>query len=56
MMVKNGLAQATLVKANYFLEQLTPAIGARPIHEIEPFEVLAPLERLEAMVLISIES
>lgn len=48
MMVKNGLAQATLVKANYFLEQLTPAIGKRPIHEIEPFEVLAPLKRLEA--------
>ncbi len=48
MMVKNGLAQATLVKANYFLEQLTPSIGNRPIHEIEPFEVLAPLKRLEA--------
>lgn len=48
MMVKNGLAEATLVKANYFLEQLTPAIGNRPIHEIEPFEVLAPLKRLEA--------
>jgi integrase len=48
MMVKKGLAQATLVKANYFLEQLTPAIGNRPIHEIEPFEVLAPLKRLEA--------
>ena len=48
IMVKYGLAQATLVKANYFLEQLTPAIGNRPIHEIEPFEVLAPLKRLEA--------
>ena len=48
MMVKNGLAQATLVKANYFLEQLTPSIGNRPIHDIEPFEVLAPLKRLEA--------
>lgn len=48
MMVKNGLAQATLVKANYFLEQLTPAIGNRPIHDIEPFEVLVPLKRLEA--------
>lgn len=48
MMVKNGLAQATLIKANYFLEQLTPSIGNRPIHDIEPFEVLAPLKRLEA--------
>lgn len=48
MMVQNGRADATLVKANYFLEQLTPAIGSRPIKEIEPFEVLAPLKRLEA--------
>ena len=46
MMGKNGLAQATLVKANYFLEQLTPSIGNRPIHDIEPFEVLAPLKLL----------
>lgn len=48
MMVQNGRADATLVKANYFLEQLVPAIGSRPIKEIEPFEVLAPLKRLEA--------
>lgn len=48
MMVQNGRADATLVKANYFLEQLAPAIGSRPIKEIEPFEVLAPLKRLEA--------
>ena len=48
MMVQNGRAEATIVKANYFLDQLAPAIGNRPIHEIEPFEVLAPLKRLEA--------
>ena len=49
MMVKGGLAQATIVKANYFLEQLAPAIGKRPLADIEPFEVLAPLKRLEGL-------
>lgn len=49
MMVKGGLAQATIVKANYFLEQLAPAIGNRPLADIEPFEVLAPLKRLEGL-------
>ena len=48
MMVQNGRAEGTIIKANYFLDQLAPAIGYRPIHEIEPFEVLAPLKRLEA--------
>ncbi len=48
MMVQNGRADATLIKANYFLDQLIPAIGDRPIQDIEPFEVLAPLKRLEA--------
>lgn len=48
MMVQNGRADATVVKANYFLAQLTKAIGKRPIEQIEPFEVLAPLKRLEA--------
>ncbi|WP_298305660.1 integrase arm-type DNA-binding domain-containing protein [uncultured Erythrobacter sp.] len=49
MMVKGGLAQATIVKANYFLKQLAPAIGKRPLDDIEPFEVLAPLKRLEGL-------
>ena len=48
MMVRNGRAEATIVKANYFLDQLTPGIGKRPIDQIEPFEILAPLKRLEA--------
>ncbi|MBA4756028.1 MAG: tyrosine-type recombinase/integrase [Sphingobium sp.] len=48
MMVQNGRADATIIKANFFLDQLTAAIGSRPIDEIEPFEVLAPLKRLEA--------
>lgn len=47
-MVQNGRAEATIIKANYFLDQLAPAIGNRPINDIEPFEVLAPLKRLEA--------
>jgi hypothetical protein len=44
MMVQNGRADGTIVKANYFLDKLAPAIGNRPINEIEPFEVLAPLK------------
>ncbi len=48
MMVQNGRADATIIKANFFLDQLMDAIGSRPIDEIEPFEVLAPLKRLEA--------
>src|SRR3546814_4349526 len=48
MMMKSGRADATIVKANFFLEQLVDAIGSRPIDDIEPFEVLAPLKRLEA--------
>lgn len=48
MMVQNGKAEGTVVKANYFLAQLEPAIGSRPLSQIEPFEVLAPLKRLEA--------
>lgn len=47
MMVRNGRAEGTVVKANYFLDQLAPAIGSRPIDQIEPFEILAPLKRLE---------
>src|SRR3546814_4469054 len=35
MMVKNGRAEGTIVKANYFLFQLAPAIGNRPINENE---------------------
>ena len=48
MMVQNGRADATIIKANFFLDQLKNAIGSRPIDEIKSFEVLAPLKRLEA--------
>lgn len=47
MMVKNGKAETTIIKANYFLRQLTPTIGNRPLDKIEPFEILTPLKRLE---------
>lgn len=49
MMVANERAEATVRKANFFLDQLAPAIGSRPLDQIEPFEVLAPLKRLAAM-------
>ena len=47
MIVQNGKADATVVKANHFLAQLVPALGNRPLAQIEPYEVLAPLKRLE---------
>lgn len=49
MMVRDGKAEATILKANYFLDQLAPAIGKRPLDAIEPFEILAPLKRLGAL-------
>jgi len=48
IMAQNGRAEATIIKAQYFLRQLKPGIGNRPIDKIEPFEILAILKRLEA--------
>ncbi|MEW4468686.1 integrase arm-type DNA-binding domain-containing protein [Parasphingorhabdus sp. JC815] len=48
IMAQNGRAEATIIKAQYFLRQLKPDIGKRPIDKIEPFEILAILKRLEA--------
>lgn len=48
IMVKNGRAQATIIKAEYFLRQLFPALGKRALDSIEPFEILTALKRLEA--------
>lgn len=42
-----GKSDATLVKARWFLDLLRPALGERPISEIEPSEILAPLKTLE---------
>src|SRR3546814_15632643 len=38
MMVKSGRADATIVKANFFLEQLVDAIGHRPTDAIAPVD------------------
>jgi len=48
IMVRNGRAESTIIKSDFFLRQLDPAIGRRPIDKIEPFEILAVLKRLEA--------
>ena len=46
-LVANGKAEATISKARWFLSHLTPAIGNRPIAEIEPAELLAALKKIE---------
>lgn len=42
-----GKAPATVVKAEWFLKLLRPALGSRPIAEIEPFELLDVLKKME---------
>lgn len=46
-LVKSGKADATVNKARWYLSLLTPAIGGRPIAEIEAAELLAVLKTLE---------
>ena len=41
-------ASATVIKANWFLSLLTPAIGQMPVSEVDPQMLLAALRRLEA--------
>jgi integrase len=43
-----GKASGTLAKAEWFLALLEPALGARPIAEIEAYELLAVLKKVEA--------
>jgi len=45
--VGNLKAEATIEKARWFLSHLTGAIGARPIADIEPAELLAALKTIE---------
>jgi len=45
---RDGLADATLSKARWFLSLMEPALGNRPLAEIEPAEVLAVLRTIEA--------
>ena len=42
-----GQAPATIAKARWFLDLLRPALGKRPIAEIEPYDVLQVLKKLE---------
>lgn len=47
-MVREGAAEATVLKARWFLTLLKPAIGSMPVTEVDPQMLLAPLKRLEA--------
>ena len=47
-MVGDGKADTTVKKAQWFLEQLEPAIGSMPIADVDPQMLLAALKRLEA--------
>jgi integrase len=42
-----GIKEITGDKARWLLAQLEPALGSRPIAEIEPYEVLAVLKKVE---------
>jgi integrase len=45
---RKKLAPATFAKSQWLLDQVMPWLGARPIGEIEPPELLAALKRIEA--------
>jgi integrase len=47
-MEKEGRAPATLLKANWFLDLLKPAIGSLPVSNFDPQMLLAALRKLEA--------
>lgn len=44
---RDGLTEATLVKARWFLSLLKPALGPRPVADIEPAEILSVLREIE---------
>lgn len=44
---REGVKEITAGKARWLLAQLEPGIGQRPIAEIEPYELLAILKRVE---------
>lgn len=46
---KDGLAEATVTKAKWFLSILNADIGGRPVSEIEPYEILASLKKIEKL-------
>jgi integrase len=46
-MVKEGLAEATISKARWFLELLRPSVGRMPIADIQPQDLFAALKKIE---------
>lgn len=44
---REGLKEITTGKAKWLLAQLEPTLGQRPIADIEPYELLAALKRVE---------
>lgn len=46
--VREGRAEATIEKSRWVLKQLMPALGQRPVAQIEPQELLAVLKKMEA--------
>lgn len=44
---REGLAPATLATYRHFQSLLAPTIGAQPIAQVEPFELLAALQKIE---------
>jgi len=47
-MIAEGRAKTTIKKAYYFLDKLSPSIGAMPINEINPQMLLAALQKIES--------
>lgn len=47
-MKRNHRAETTIGKVEWLLDHARPSLGQRPISEIEPFEVLAVLQPVEA--------
>lgn len=45
---REGRAKATITKARWFLKLLEPALGSRPIADIEAYELLGVLKKVEA--------
>lgn len=46
---KDGLAETTVTKARWFLSILNDDIGSRPMSEIEPYELLTSLKKIEKL-------
>ncbi len=44
---REGRAEATLAKLRWMREWLLPAVGHRPVDQVEPHELLAVMKRLE---------